>query len=160
MAPSSQGREWNVSVLEVAHLCTGFAHSLGGKPAIADRVPGMDWMKCEAYELLRMGWGRSTQCRQCSVDQMARAMTFRIESAVRARFTVFILSGRIEKEAIAVLRRLCEPQPDSRDIVFDLKDVSVVDRSALHFFADCEADGVKLENCAAYIREWMEREKQ
>ena len=24
---------------------------------------------------------------------------------------------------------------------------------------DCEADGAKLENCAAYIREWMEREK-
>ena len=25
--------------------------------------------------------------------------------------------------------------------------------------ARCEADGVKLENCAPYIREWMEREK-
>ena len=23
----------------------------------------------------------------------------------------------------------------------------------------CEADGVKLENCAPYIREWIEREK-
>jgi hypothetical protein len=23
----------------------------------------------------------------------------------------------------------------------------------------CEADGVKLENCTPYIREWMEREK-
>jgi hypothetical protein len=87
-------------------------------------------------------------------------MTFRIETAARGRFTVFLLSGRIEKEAIAVLRRLCELQPDSRDIVFDLKDVSVVDRNALHFFADCEANGVKLENCAAYIREWMEREKE
>jgi predicted metal-binding protein len=43
--------------------------------------------------------------------------------------------------------------------VLDLKDVSVVDRDVMHFFARCEADGVKLENCAPYIREWMEREK-
>jgi len=27
------------------------------------------------------------------------------------------------------------------------------------FLVRCEADGVKLENCASYIREWMEREK-
>jgi anti-anti-sigma regulatory factor len=86
-------------------------------------------------------------------------MTFRIESAARGGFTVFALSGRIETEAIAELRRLLELQPDSREIVLDLKEVSVVDRAALHFFAGCEADGVELENCAAYIREWMEREK-
>jgi anti-anti-sigma regulatory factor len=86
-------------------------------------------------------------------------MTFRIETAVRGKFTVFVLSGRIEKQAIAELRRLFELQPNARDIVLDLKDVSVVDRDTLRFFADCEADGVKLENCAAYIREWMEREK-
>jgi len=72
---------------------------------------------------------------------------------------VFTLSGRIEKQAIAELRRLFELQTDYRDIVLDLKDVSLVDRDALHFLAGCEADGVKLENCAAYIREWMEREK-
>ena len=86
-------------------------------------------------------------------------MTFRIETAVRGKFTVFVLSGRIEKQAIAELRRLFELQPNARDIVLDLKDVSVVARDTLRFFADCEADGVKLENCAAYIREWMEREK-
>jgi hypothetical protein len=29
----------------------------------------------------------------------------------------------------------------------------------MHFFVRCEVDGVQLENCASYIREWMEREK-
>ena len=82
-------------------------------------------------------------------------MAFRIETAARGRFTIFILSGRIEKEAIAELRRLFECRPDYRDIVLDLKDVNVVDRDTLRFFADCEAAGAKLENCAAYIREWM-----
>ncbi len=73
---------------------------------------------------------------------------------------MFILSGRIETPAIAELRRLFESQTDYRNIVLDLKDVSVVDRDVMHFFARCEADGVKLENCASYIREWMEREKE
>jgi hypothetical protein len=86
-------------------------------------------------------------------------MTFRIETQARERFTVFILSGRIEQPAIAELRRLFELQTDYRDIVVDLKDVSVVDREAMRFFMSCEADGVKLENCTPYIREWMEREK-
>jgi anti-anti-sigma regulatory factor len=86
-------------------------------------------------------------------------MTFRIETVARGRFTVFVLSGRIDKQAIAALRRLVELQTDYRSIVLDLKEVGVIDRDALHFLADCEAGGVKLENCAPYICEWMEREK-
>ena len=86
-------------------------------------------------------------------------MTFRIESEVRGGFTAFVLSGRIETQAIAELRRLFEIQTDYRDIVLDLKDVNLVDRGVMRFFVRCEADGVKLENCPIYIREWMEREK-
>jgi hypothetical protein len=86
-------------------------------------------------------------------------MSFRIETAARGRLTVFILSGRFEKQAIAELRRLFEDQTDLRDIVFDLKDVGVIDREVMRFFLSCEADGIQLENCAPYIREWMEREK-
>jgi hypothetical protein len=74
-------------------------------------------------------------------------------------FPDIILSGGIEKEAIAELRRLFESQTDCRDIVLDLKDVGVIDREVMSFLVRCEADGVKLENCASYIREWMEREK-
>ena len=86
-------------------------------------------------------------------------MTFRIESTVRGGVTVFLLSGRIETQAIAELRRLFELQTDYRDIVLDLKDVGVVDRYVVGFLMRCKADGVKLENCPSYICEWMEREK-
>ena len=86
-------------------------------------------------------------------------MTFRIESAARGRFTVFVLSGRVEAPAIAELRRLFDLQADCRDIVLDLKDVVMVDRDVMRFLIRCEADGVKLKNCTPYIREWMEREK-
>jgi len=85
-------------------------------------------------------------------------MTFRIESAARGRSTIFILSGRIEKQAIAELRRLFELQTEHHYIVLDLKDVGVIDRDVVRFLVHCEADGVKLENCAPYVREWMERE--
>jgi hypothetical protein len=86
-------------------------------------------------------------------------MTFRIETAARGRSIVFTLSGRIETPAIAELRRLIELQTNCCDIVVDLKDVSLVGRDVMNFLAGCEANGVKLENCALYIREWMEREK-
>jgi len=86
-------------------------------------------------------------------------MTFRIETAARERVTVFLLIGRIEKEAIAELRRLFEGQTDYRQIVLDLKDVVVIDREVMRFLVGCEADGVRLEKCAPYIREWMRREK-
>lgn len=86
-------------------------------------------------------------------------MTFRIETAARGRLTVFILSGRIETQAMAELKRLFEGQTDWREIVLDLKEVGVIERDVVPFLMSCEADGVKLENCASYVREWMEREK-
>jgi anti-anti-sigma regulatory factor len=84
-------------------------------------------------------------------------MLFRIETAMRG--SVYILSGRIEEEAIGELRRLFEHHTDHRQIVLDLKDVSMIDRGVMRFLVHCEADGVTLENCTPYIREWMEREK-
>ena len=86
-------------------------------------------------------------------------MVFRIETAARGRFRVVLPSGRIKKEAIAELKRLCDLQPEKLDVVVDLKDVTLVDREVIRFFMRCEADGVTLENCTPYIREWMEREK-
>jgi predicted metal-binding protein len=65
----------------------------------------------------------------------------------------------MDNQAIAELKRLFELQTESLMSVVDLKNISVIDREVMHFLMNCEADGVKLENCPAYIREWMEREK-
>jgi hypothetical protein len=86
-------------------------------------------------------------------------MTFRIETEARGRFTVFMMSGRIETPAIAELKRLFEALTDYRDIVLDLKEVGVIDRDVMRFFMRCEADGIQLENCPSYVREWMAREE-
>ena len=86
-------------------------------------------------------------------------MAFRIETAARGRLSIFILSGHIETQAMAELERLFELHTDCRDIVVDLRDVSMVDREVMRFLMRCESDGVTLENCTPYIREWMKREK-
>jgi hypothetical protein len=86
-------------------------------------------------------------------------MTFRIETVARGRLKVFLLSGGIEPQAIAELRRLLELETHARDVVLDLKDVTLVDREGVRFLMGCEADGIELENCTPYIREWIERER-
>jgi hypothetical protein len=48
------------------------------------------------------------------------------------------------------LRRFFEGQADYRDIILDLKDVSVIDRDVMRFFVCCEADGVTVENCGPF----------
>ena len=70
---------------------------------------------------------------------------------------VFTLSGRMKAEEVAELKALFAT--DYRSIVLDLRDVRLADRDAVKFLRDCEASGMKLENCPAYVREWIEREK-
>ena len=69
----------------------------------------------------------------------------------------FTLSGRMKAEEVAELKTLFAT--DYRSIVLDLQDLRLADRDAVMFLRDCEADGMRLENCPAYVREWMEREK-
>jgi len=73
---------------------------------------------------------------------------------------LFTLSGRIEAEDIDELRRLLDLERAGSHIALDLKDVTLVDRDAIKFLTDCEADSIKLENCPPYVREWIGREKK
>jgi hypothetical protein len=84
-------------------------------------------------------------------------MTLRIERSARQGFTVLTLSGRMKAEQVAELKELFDT--DYRSIVLDLRDVRLADRDAVRFLRDCERDGMQLENCPAYVREWMDREE-
>jgi predicted metal-binding protein len=84
-------------------------------------------------------------------------MTLRIERSVRQGTIIFTLSGRMKAEEVAEVKALFAM--DHRSIVLDLRDLRLADRDAVKFLRDCEADGMKLENCPAYVREWMERER-
>jgi anti-anti-sigma regulatory factor len=71
---------------------------------------------------------------------------------------VFTLSGRIEIEDVAELQRLLALELSDHNLALDLADVTLVDREAVKFLAQCEADSIELENCPPYIREWIQRE--
>jgi hypothetical protein len=83
-------------------------------------------------------------------------MTLRIERSARQGFTVFTLSGRMKAEQVAELKELFDTD---RSIILDLQELRLADRDAVKFLRSCERDGMKLENCPAYVREWMDREE-
>jgi len=66
---------------------------------------------------------------------------------------VFALSGRIETENLTQLEALITT--DLKPAVLDLKEVNLVSREAVRFLAQCEDNGIKLQNCPGYIREWI-----
>jgi anti-anti-sigma regulatory factor len=72
---------------------------------------------------------------------------------------VFTLSGRIEAEDVKELRQLLALEKAGQQLVWDLRDVTLVNQDAVEFLAGCEADSIKLENCPPYIREWIARVK-
>jgi hypothetical protein len=75
------------------------------------------------------------------------------------REVVFTLSGRIEVEDVSELQRLLDLEPAGLGLALDLLDVTLIDREAVAFLACCEERRIRLENCPAYIRGWMEAER-
>jgi anti-anti-sigma regulatory factor len=80
----------------------------------------------------------------------------KIQRIASEALIVFVFSGRIETENVTQLESLISVE--SKPIVFDLKEVNLVSREVVRFLAQCENDGIKIQNCPVYIREWITRE--
>ena len=78
----------------------------------------------------------------------------RITRAVNGE-VVIKLSGRMGTENLGELEKLVSAEVDGRRIILDLKDLRLVDQGAVNFLRRCEADGITLKNCPAYIRRWI-----
>ena len=63
--------------------------------------------------------------------------------------------GALRNDAACKRSNVCTKEGTQED----LRDVRLADREAMRFLRGCEADGMKLENCPAYIREWLDREQ-
>ena len=83
----------------------------------------------------------------------------KIQRAAQGAFVLFTLSGRIQGTDVAELQRLFDLEANKQTLTLDLHEVKLVDREAVRFLARCEAAGITLVHCPAYIREWIEREK-
>jgi hypothetical protein len=73
---------------------------------------------------------------------------------------VFTLSGRIQTEDIDQFQQLLAGEAPGQTLMFDLRDVTLVNQEAVTFLADCEAKGIKLESCPLHIRNWIDQEKR
>lgn len=72
---------------------------------------------------------------------------------------VFKLSGQMSAENIGELQTLVSAEASGRRIHLDLKDLTLVDQDIVSFLKRSEAKGIKLENCPAYIRQWIKQKK-
>ena len=72
---------------------------------------------------------------------------------------VFTLSGQMDIETMAELKRLIDSEANGRGVVLNLSDLTLVDEDGVIFLEHCESSNVKLENCPPYIREWINRQR-
>lgn len=82
-------------------------------------------------------------------------MIHRVRSHARV---VFTLSGRMEARHVEELQALF--MVEHLHITLDLNELKLVDQAAVKFLGHCESVGIDLENCPAYIREWIMRERE
>ena len=72
---------------------------------------------------------------------------------------MFTVIGQVEGKHLAELKRVIGSEERDHNLVLNLKDVTQVDQLAIRFLTRCEAEDVTLENCPAYVREWIVAEK-
>jgi hypothetical protein len=70
-----------------------------------------------------------------------------------------MLSGQVGEEDIAELEALIRSEAKGRRMVLDLKNPMLVGQDAIAFLDRCEANGIALQNCPAYIREWIKGQR-
>jgi ABC-type transporter Mla MlaB component len=83
-------------------------------------------------------------------------LTVRIERVAANGETRLSLSGELRSEEVEQIN--AEIAKISPKIALDCTELWVVDIDGLRWLKACEAMGVKVENCAPYIREWMLQE--
>ena len=85
-------------------------------------------------------------------------MGYKIERLVdEEEFVLLRVSGRIDGENVDTVREVIGQEKGR--VALDLTEVRLVDREAVRLLAVSEANGIELRNCPAYVREWVERER-
>ena len=84
-------------------------------------------------------------------------MTLRVETTHEGQRVVIHLAGRIQAEDLGDLEsRIAR----NGSIVLDLDEVMLVGVEVVRFLSNAEAAGVELRHCPAFVREWIDRERE
>jgi hypothetical protein len=73
---------------------------------------------------------------------------------------VLLVSGRIEGTHLTELGKVFSAEAGTQSFILDMEEVKLVDQDAITFLSGCEARGAELRNGPAYIREWIERDRE
>jgi hypothetical protein len=73
---------------------------------------------------------------------------------------VFTLSGRMQTADIEQFQQLLIAEASGQPVMFDLRDVTLVNQDVVTFLAHCETNGIKLERCPLHVRNWIDQEKR
>src|SRR5947209_18703575 len=84
-------------------------------------------------------------------------MTLKIETASDGQTATLRLIGHVQSAYLGESR--AQVRRHGPRLVLDLDEVTLVDVTVVRFLIACEAEGIYLRHCAAYIREWMARER-
>jgi hypothetical protein len=84
-------------------------------------------------------------------------MTLRIEQVSDGHVVIWRLSGRLQSEHLEELKAHIEGI--TQKVILGLDQVKLVDREVVCFLVACELDGVQLNQCSPYIRDWINRER-
>jgi hypothetical protein len=68
---------------------------------------------------------------------------------------ILTLSGQIDEKDLPELQGLIPLDAHHKNLTLDLEEVRLVDREAIGYLAACEAVGIELKNCPAYVRKWI-----
>jgi hypothetical protein len=81
-------------------------------------------------------------------------MTLRIEWEQGQRIR---LSGELRYQQLDQVK--AEIERGGSPIVLDLGELALIDVEGIRFLNTCEAAGISVRHCSAFIREWMSRER-
>jgi len=84
-------------------------------------------------------------------------MVLKIDRVSDGHSVTLLLSGWLRSEHVEQLKTQMEGSP--RTIILDLDEVKLVDRDMVCFLGECEANGVVINRCSRYIRDWIDRER-
>jgi hypothetical protein len=85
-------------------------------------------------------------------------VTLKIERTSSGRETRVRLSGQLRSEHLGELE--AELARGESRVALDLEEVDLVDVQGVRFLNECEAAGIPVLHCSAYIRAWMLRERR
>jgi hypothetical protein len=84
-------------------------------------------------------------------------LTYKIEKIAPANRLTIKLSGQLDVDCLAELE--AQIASGVGRIELEMKEVTLVDIDVVRFLVKCQARGIRLRGCSAYISDWMRRER-